>query len=84
MQTFAEDLVVVLGGETALEVVHRAKYQPRVLYVREWGVLNKLKFIPHKTNAKVIWDLHPEVIRTIYIVVVAPVILYAAATAVER
>nr|XP_037871018.1 uncharacterized protein LOC119629397 [Bombyx mori] len=138
VQAFADDVVLLFDGDTAMDVQRRAN--AALEYVRAWGVMNKLKFAPHKTCAMVItrklkhdtprlsmggvdigmskevlllgltidhkltfnthvanvcakaanlykrltraakvgWGLHPEVIKTIYIAVVEPVILYAS------
>ncbi|XP_045777032.1 uncharacterized protein LOC123875323 [Maniola jurtina] len=147
VQAFADDVVLVFEGDTALEIERQAN--AALERVRMWGAANKLRFAPHKTNAmvmtrklkyddprlrmggvdvalsneikllgvvidrkltfnahvasvckravafyhqlaraaKVSWGLHPEVIRTIYVAVVEPVVLYAAsvwAPAVDR
>ncbi|XP_026331273.1 uncharacterized protein LOC113238652 [Hyposmocoma kahamanoa] len=51
-QAFADDVVLCFDGDTAQEIETRAN---AVLErVREWGVANKLKFAPQKTNAMVI------------------------------
>lgn len=50
-QAFADDVLLVFDGETALEVQSRAN--DALAYVHLWGVKNKLKFAPHKTNAMV-------------------------------
>ncbi|KAL0878793.1 hypothetical protein ABMA27_003823 [Loxostege sticticalis] len=138
VQAFADDIVMVFDGATALEVQRQASVA--LERVRVWGVENKLKFAPHKTNAMVItrklkfdtphlrmggidigmskeikllgvtiddkltynthvanicrkaigiykqlaraakvsWGLHPEVVRTIYVAVVEPIVLYGA------
>ncbi|XP_062529492.1 uncharacterized protein LOC119629800 [Bombyx mori] len=137
-QAFADDVVLVVDGDTALEI--ETKANAALKHAREWGVRNKLKFAAHKTKAititrklkydtprlsmgrasiemvkeikmlgvtiddkltfnshvsnvcrkainiykklsraaKASWGLHPEVIRTIYMAVMEPVILYAA------
>ncbi|KAA5578491.1 reverse transcriptase family protein, partial [Acinetobacter baumannii] len=51
-QAFADDVVLVFDGDTALEVQGRANVA--LEHVRTWGVKNKLKFAPQKTNAMVI------------------------------
>ncbi|CAH2225630.1 jg2420 [Pararge aegeria aegeria] len=51
-QAFADDVVLVLDGDTGLEVARRAN--AALAYVQEWGVSNKLKFGPQKTKAMVI------------------------------
>lgn len=146
-QAFADDVVLIFDGDTGLEVQRRAN--AALDCVRQWGVKNKLRFAPHKTNAmvmtrklkydtplltmggieigmsreikilgvtiddqltfnshvrnacakainvykqlsraaKISWGLHPEIIRTIYVAVIEPIILYAAsvwAPAVEK
>ncbi|XP_045451643.1 uncharacterized protein LOC123660631 [Melitaea cinxia] len=51
-QAFADDVVLVFEGETALEIERRAN---AVLErVEAWGAANKLRFAPHKTNAMVV------------------------------
>lgn len=137
-QAFADDVVLLFDGDTAVEVQRRAN--DALAYVREWGIKHKLKFAPHKTKAmlltrklkfdtphlrmggvdiamskeikllglwiddkltfnthatevcrkalnlykqlsraaRISWGLHPEVIRTIYMAVVEPVVSYAA------
>ncbi|KAA5605915.1 hypothetical protein F3H15_35120, partial [Pseudomonas aeruginosa] len=50
-QAFADDVVLVFDGDTALEVQGRANVA--LEHVRTWGVKNKLKFAPQKTNAMV-------------------------------
>ncbi|XP_063539417.1 uncharacterized protein LOC134748560 [Cydia strobilella] len=51
-QAFADDVVLVVDGNTALEIETRAN--AALDHAREWGVSNKLRFAPHKTNAMVI------------------------------
>ena len=51
-QAFADDIVLVIDGDTALEVQRQAN--AALAYVGEWGVKNKLKFAPHKTQAMVV------------------------------
>lgn len=51
-QAFADDVVLVFDGDTAMEVQQRAN--AALAYVQEWGVRNKLKFAPHKTNAMIL------------------------------
>ncbi|XP_063394129.1 uncharacterized protein LOC134679182 [Cydia fagiglandana] len=137
-QAFADDVALVVDGSTAMEI--EAKANSALEHAREWGVRNKLKFAPHKTNAMLItrklkydtprlcmgginigmvkeikmlgvvidnkltfnehvsnvckkavgihkqlsraakasWGLHPEVIKTIYVATVEPIVLYAA------
>ncbi|KAL0861194.1 hypothetical protein ABMA27_009674 [Loxostege sticticalis] len=137
-QAFADDVVLVISGDNGQMVQERAN--ATLDRVQRWGVKNKLKFAPHKTNAMVVtrklkfdsprlamggvrielaremkllgltiddgltfnthvrnvcrkslglyrqlsraakvqWGLSPEVIRTIYVAVVEPVIMYAA------
>ncbi|XP_063827121.1 uncharacterized protein LOC135076627 [Ostrinia nubilalis] len=137
-QAFADDVVLVFSGETAQEVQRQAN--AALAYVWDWGVANKLKFAPHKTNAMVItnklkhdtpilsmgggdialskeikllgltidekltfnshvanvcrkalniykqlaraakveWGLSSEIIRTIYVAVIEPIIMYAS------
>ncbi|CAH2088940.1 unnamed protein product [Euphydryas editha] len=50
-QAFADDVVLVFAGVTALEIEERAI--AAVEHVKAWRVANKLKFLPHKTRAKV-------------------------------
>ncbi|XP_045458461.1 uncharacterized protein LOC123668812 [Melitaea cinxia] len=52
VQAFADDVVLVFEGETALEIERRAN--AALECVRAWGVTNKLRFAPHKTNAMVV------------------------------
>ncbi|KAL0852476.1 hypothetical protein ABMA28_000643 [Loxostege sticticalis] len=137
-QAFADDVVLIFSGDTALEVQRRAN--AALAHVWEWGVVNKLKFAPQKTKAMIItnklkydtphlrmgggdidmskeikvlgltvddkltfnthvavvcckalniykqlaraakveWGLSPEIIKTIYIAVIEPVIMYAS------
>ncbi|XP_063623904.1 uncharacterized protein LOC134795903 [Cydia splendana] len=51
-QAFADDVVLVIDGDTALEIEMRAN--AALSHAQEWGVKNKLRFAPHKTNAMVI------------------------------
>ena len=51
-QAFADDVVMIFDGQTALEVEGRAN--AALEHVRAWGVANKLKFAPGKTHAMVI------------------------------
>ncbi|XP_045494894.1 uncharacterized protein LOC123693737 [Colias croceus] len=138
-QAFADDIVLVFEGDTALEIEVKAN---RVLNaIDQWGKENKLKFAPHKTcallstrrlkydvprlamgsveikyfsqikilgltidsgltfnahvgtvcqkaiarykllarAARVGWGLSPDIIRTIYVAVIEPTIMYASA-----
>ena len=52
VQAFADDVVMVFDGHTAQQVQRQANAALEL--VRVWGVENKLKFAPHKTNAMVI------------------------------
>ncbi|CAH2207795.1 jg27143, partial [Pararge aegeria aegeria] len=137
-QAFADDIVLVFSGCSISKLEQQAV---RVLnHVYEWGVSNKLKFAPHKTNAMVVtkklkwddphihmgsteikivkeikilgllvdhklnfnnhitevckkasniykplaraakihWGLNSEIIRTIYVAVIEPIIMYAS------
>lgn len=138
VQAFADDIVLIVSGNTGSEVQGRANAV--LSHVWGWGVKNKLKFAPQKTQAMVVtnklrfdtpalvmggecvglsheikilgltvdnrltfnahvsnvcrkalnlykqlaraakihWGLGPEIVRTIYLAVVEPVILYAA------
>ncbi|XP_063897400.1 uncharacterized protein LOC126055310 [Helicoverpa armigera] len=49
-QAFADDVVLIFSGDTALERRANAALE----YVRRWGIRNKLKFAPHKTCAMVV------------------------------
>ncbi|CAK1592792.1 unnamed protein product [Parnassius mnemosyne] len=51
-QAFADDVVLVFDGDTAHEVERHAN--ATLEHVWTWGVENKLKFAPHKTNAMII------------------------------
>ncbi|CAK1579866.1 unnamed protein product [Parnassius mnemosyne] len=51
-QAFADDNVLLFAGDTALEIQRRAN--AALEHFRRWGIRNKLKFAPHKTNAMVI------------------------------
>ncbi|XP_047028061.1 uncharacterized protein LOC124636164 [Helicoverpa zea] len=51
-QAFADDVVLIFSGDTALEIQRRAN--AALEYVRGWGIRNKLKFAPHKTCAMVV------------------------------
>ncbi|KAJ2937984.1 hypothetical protein O0L34_g14267 [Tuta absoluta] len=137
-QAFADDVVLIFSGHTAVEVQEQAN--SALDQVQRWGVENKLKFAPHKTKAMIItnklkhdsphlsmggqdiemsreikilgltiddkltfnahaanvcrkalnfykqiaraakiqWGLSSEIIRTIYVAVVEPIIMYAA------
>ena len=44
-QAFADDVVLLFAGHTALEVQRHAN--AALEFVREWGVTSKLKFAPH-------------------------------------
>lgn len=52
VQAFADDVVLVFDGKEARDIETRANAS--LAYVREWGVVNKLKFAPHKTCAMLI------------------------------
>ncbi|KAJ2947204.1 hypothetical protein O0L34_g16912 [Tuta absoluta] len=52
VQAFADDVVMVFSGHTALEIENKAN--PALRHVHEWGTRNKLKFAAHKTHAMVI------------------------------
>ncbi|KAJ2943479.1 hypothetical protein O0L34_g16587 [Tuta absoluta] len=137
-QAFADDVVLIFSGADAMEVQEQANEVLDRVY--EWGVENKLKFAPHKTNAMIItkklkfdtpnirmgpapielvdeikilglivdkkltfnshvtyvckkavniykqlaraarisWGLNSEIIKTIYVAVIEPIVLYAA------
>ncbi|KAJ2947205.1 hypothetical protein O0L34_g16913 [Tuta absoluta] len=137
-QAFADDIVLVFSGTTALEIEKVAN--PTLAHVKAWGAKNRLIFAAHKTNAllvtkklkydtprihmdgtniqmveevkilgltidskltyethvtnicrkatklynqlsraaKISWGLNPEVVTTIYVAVVEPIILYAS------
>lgn len=47
-QAFADDIVLVFSGETALEIEQRANGSLTGVY--EWGLTNKLRFAAHKKN----------------------------------
>ncbi|XP_049874511.1 uncharacterized protein LOC126372706 [Pectinophora gossypiella] len=49
VQAFADDVVLVFHGETALEVGRQAN--AALAYVQDWGMRNKLNFGPQKTKA---------------------------------
>ncbi|KAL0817996.1 hypothetical protein ABMA28_008538 [Loxostege sticticalis] len=49
VQAFADDVILVFDGETALEIETEAN--AALLYVSQWGAKNKLRFAPHKTGA---------------------------------
>ncbi|XP_049883069.1 uncharacterized protein LOC126378732 [Pectinophora gossypiella] len=49
VQAFADDVVLVFHGETALEVGRQAN--AALAYVQDWGKKNKLNFGPQKTKA---------------------------------
>ncbi|KAL0852638.1 hypothetical protein ABMA27_016898 [Loxostege sticticalis] len=49
VQAFADDVIMVFDGETALEIETEAN--AALLFVSQWGVQNKLRFAPHKTGA---------------------------------
>lgn len=51
-QAFADDIILVTVGDTGMEVERQAN--AALEHVRRWGVSNKLKFAPHKTNAMVL------------------------------
>ncbi|XP_064072811.1 uncharacterized protein LOC113403591 [Vanessa tameamea] len=50
-QAFADDVVLVFAGDTALEIEGQAG--AALSFAHEWGVANKLKFAPQKTCAMV-------------------------------
>ncbi|KAJ2940791.1 hypothetical protein O0L34_g14908 [Tuta absoluta] len=52
VQAFADDVVLVFDGDTAQQIQGQANAS--LAYVREWGVANKLRFAPQKTNAMLI------------------------------
>ncbi|KAL0811622.1 hypothetical protein ABMA28_009992 [Loxostege sticticalis] len=49
VQAFADDVILVFDGETALEIETEAN--AALLFVNQWGAQNKLRFAPHKTGA---------------------------------
>ncbi|XP_037293087.1 uncharacterized protein LOC119188929 [Manduca sexta] len=51
-QAFADDVVLVFDGDSTGEAQRQAN--AALAYVRDWGVRNKLRFAPHKTQAMVI------------------------------
>lgn len=51
-QAFADDIVLVFEGGTKAEIEKRAN--DTLTCVWEWGVQNKLKFAPQKTNAMIL------------------------------
>ncbi|KAG6462664.1 hypothetical protein O3G_MSEX013397 [Manduca sexta] len=51
-QAFADDIVMVFEGHTGQEIQRQAN--AALAYVRDWGVCNKLKFAPQKTQAMVV------------------------------
>ncbi|CAK1602629.1 unnamed protein product [Parnassius mnemosyne] len=51
-QAFADDIVLLFAGDTALEIQRRAN--AALEHVRRWGIRNKLNFAPHKTKAMLI------------------------------
>lgn len=51
-QAFADDVVLVFSGDTAVEIQQKAN--KALANVRSWGVKNKLNFAPQKTKAMVI------------------------------
>lgn len=137
-QAFADDVVLIFSGHKIDKIQDNANLA--LAHVHEWGVKNKLKFAPHKTNAMIVtkklkyvtpcmhmggteiqivdeikllgltidkkltfnshvtrickkaanlykhlaraakidWGLSPEIIKTIYVAVIEPVILYAS------
>lgn len=52
IQAFADDIVLVVDGDTAAEVSRSAN--AALARVHGWGVRNKLRFAPHKTCAMLI------------------------------
>lgn len=48
-QAFADDIVLIFSGRTAVEIQRRANAS--LEHVRTWGIKHKLKFAPHKTQA---------------------------------
>ena len=137
-QAFADDVVLIFSGQSSQTLQEEANRTLDAVYA--WGIRNKLKFAPHKTNAmvvtkklkydtprismngvevqtvdemkflgliidkkltfnshvsavcrkatniykqlactaKVTWGLSPEIVRTIYVAVIEPIVLYAA------
>lgn len=51
-QAFADDIILVFDGESATEIEKYANVTLR--HVWTWGVRNKLKFAPQKTNAMLV------------------------------
>lgn len=51
-QAFADDIVLIFDGDTSSEIERRAG--AALEHVLAWGVMNRLKFAPHKTCAMVI------------------------------
>ncbi|XP_063382997.1 uncharacterized protein LOC134669402 [Cydia fagiglandana] len=51
-QAFADDVVLIFDGDTALDIETQAN--ATLEHVRTWGIDHKLKFAPHKTCAMVI------------------------------
>ncbi|KAL0882745.1 hypothetical protein ABMA27_016296 [Loxostege sticticalis] len=52
VQAFADDVVMLFDGNTALEIEREANTALR--YIEEWGAQNKLRFAPHKTCAMIL------------------------------
>ncbi|KAL0870224.1 hypothetical protein ABMA27_006364 [Loxostege sticticalis] len=52
VQAFADDVVLLFDGETALEVETEAN--AALSFVSQWGKDNKLRFAPHKTCAMIL------------------------------
>ncbi|KAL0821383.1 hypothetical protein ABMA28_005969 [Loxostege sticticalis] len=51
IQAFADDVVMMFDGNTALDIEREANTALR--YIEEWGAKNKLRFAPHKTCAMI-------------------------------
>ena len=51
-QAFADDILLVFSGDTALEIERQAN--AALARVRTWGIKNRLNFAPHKTCAMVL------------------------------
>ncbi|XP_026331400.1 uncharacterized protein LOC113238780 [Hyposmocoma kahamanoa] len=51
-QAFADDVVLIFSGDNAEQIERQA--DAALEHVQRWGVENKLKFAPHKTQAMVI------------------------------
>ncbi|GBP26542.1 hypothetical protein EVAR_86045_1 [Eumeta japonica] len=96
VQALTNDAVLIFSGQSTSSIEEEINRAPARVHC--WGVRNKLRFAPSKTNSIVLTkklkydDLvvhmnglaraakatSPEFVRTIYIIMIEPIVLYAS------